>query len=106
MNNQRIRLRDVWSIGLVLLASVIFSGCNSSHPGNWDEATVETNLKRKMNLKSIDLSPNENGFSGSGTDSEGEIYQFTVTQNVEAKELKYVAEGNRGATEDGSMTVE
>ena len=81
-------------------------GCNQSHPGNWDEATVETKLQESLNLQSLDLNPSDGGFSGSGTDAEGQNYQVTVTQSVATKELKYVAKGDRGANEEGSMAFE
>lgn len=106
MNNGRIRPRHVWSTGMLLLMSVLLSGCSSSHPGNWDEATVESKLQEKMGLQSLELSPADGGFSGSGSDTEGQTYQITVTQNAATKELKYVAEGDRGATEEGSITFE
>jgi hypothetical protein len=91
---------------LVFLLTLVSTGCNQSHPGNWDEDTVESKLKEKMSLQSLELSPATGGFSGNGTDADGQTYEVTVTQNEATKELKYVAEGNRGAIEEGSIAFE
>ncbi|WP_157593997.1 hypothetical protein [Rubripirellula obstinata] len=56
-----------------------------------------------MKLESLELVPASGGLTGSGTDAEGQTYKITVTQDPAAKELSYVAEGDRGATEEGSI---
>jgi hypothetical protein len=106
MNRQRIRPANAFSFGMLLLLPALFAGCNQSHPGNWDETTVESKLKEKMNLTSLDLTPAEGGYNGSGADSEGETYQFVVEQNAANKELTYVAEGDRGTIEEGSIAFD
>lgn len=88
------------------LLTLTLLGCNQSHPGNWDEAKVEAKLQETLNLPSLDLTPSEGGFAGTGTDAEGQTYEVTVTQSAATKELSYVAKGDRGATEEGSMAVD
>ena len=106
MKNLRMNRYLTQSAAIILLSMFSLPGCNQSNPGNWDEATVEIKLKDKMNLESLDLSPTEDGYSGSGTDAEGESFELKVTQDATAKELKYVAEGNRGAIEEGAIAFD
>lgn len=90
-----------------LLGSVIASGCGpSSHPGTWDEAKVETELTRTLKLESLDLTPSDGGFQGTGSDSEGQSYDVTVTQDAATKSLTYDAKGNRGENVDGTIAFD
>lgn len=85
---------------LLFVCLICFSliGCTPAlNPGNWDQARVEKHLKEKHNLVEVTLSPEaQGGFTGSGKTSEGEIYNFKVTQDATAKRLSWEFKSDRG----------
>ena len=90
---------------VALAALLLAAGCrNAARPGDWDEATVEEKLKASMQLESIDLSPVDGGFEGTGTYPDGETTAITVTQS--GKRLDYTGRGDRGSNQDGEFVVD
>ena len=91
----------------ILLFSIASSGCQRSHPGNYSQQEVESQVKKSLKLTEIQLTPDPaGGYTGNGKTADGEGFKLKITQDSVQKSLKWKAEGNRGTIEDGSFSFE
>lgn len=83
-----------------LTAIVLTTGCGGA---KFDEPTVESTLKDKIELQTIDLSPAADGYTGTGTLEGGETMQIDVTVSPGGDRIDYTATGDRGTTQSGMV---
>jgi hypothetical protein len=92
----------------LLCALVTLVGCNASNnPAGWTQETIEQKLKSKYSFVELKLSPaGEGKYTGTAKSKEGETLAITISQNKEAKSLKYDFKGDRGWFEDGTYDLD
>jgi hypothetical protein len=92
----------------MLCALLTLVGCNASNnPASWTQDTIEQKLQSKYDLVEIKLSPAGDGkYSGTAKSKEGETLKVTITQDKQAKSLKYDFKGDRGWFEDGTYDLD
>ena len=92
-----------YSCVCMLCAVMTFVGCNASNnPANWRQDMIEQKLQSKYRFTELKLSPaGEGRYTGTATSKEGETLAVTITQDKQAKSLKYDFKGDRGWHEDG-----
>lgn len=89
------------------LAQLSLVGCGGlANPGEWTETEIEANIKEKMGLEAIDVTPAAEGYTGTAKNSDGESFEFTIKQDAETKKLQYKATGDRGTVEEGFFEVD
>jgi hypothetical protein len=92
---------------LMFLSLLAIPGCGGlANPGTWSEAEIEANIKEKMGLESVDVTPSADGYTGTAKNSEGESFTFTIKQDAASKKLQYTATGDRGTIEEGFFEVD
>jgi hypothetical protein len=100
------RLFHLRSLCLVF-ATLSSVGCGGlANPGAWSEAEIEANIKEKMGLEAVDVTPSADGYTGTAKASDGEAFTFTIKQDVAGKKLQYSAKGDRGTNEEGFFEVD
>lgn len=99
-----VRYFSVW----LLCALLTLVGCNTSNnPGGWTQDTIEQKLQSKYSFVELKLSPaGEGKYTGTAKSKEGETLAVTITQNKQAKSLKYDFKGDRGWFEDGTYDLD
>jgi len=88
-----------------LLSVMLFPGCATETPGTWKQPKVEAEISQRLKLSSITLTAAAGGYTGTGTAADGETYKLKITQDAAKGRLEYVAEGDRGSSEDGFISL-
>lgn len=99
-----MKFTPIW-LPIALASLITLAGCGSGHPGSWTQEQVEENVRSKLSLVDVQLRPSEGGYTGTGTNADGETFELTITQDAAAKRLDYEAEGDRGSIESGMFSL-
>ncbi|MFM7059094.1 MAG: hypothetical protein ACKO2P_19460 [Planctomycetota bacterium] len=99
-------MKSLCQLTTVVLLTALSVGCASETPGTWKQPKVEAEVVQRLKLTSISLSPVSGGFEGTGTAQDGETYRLKIAQDSAKGRLSWVAEGDRGSEEEGSIEVQ
>ncbi|QDV61454.1 hypothetical protein Pan14r_46210 [Crateriforma conspicua] len=89
-------------VALILAVCLPSVGCQpANNPGTWDEAKASEYIKEQLSLESVELTKTSDGFTGTGTDADGETFELVLTQQPDQNRLEYDATGSRGTMENG-----
>ncbi len=75
-----MNLREQSLSVLLVLGSVLCSGCSQDNPGTWPRDKVSAKVMESLQMTEVTLSPDPaGGFSGTGKRADGEMLTLTVT---------------------------
>ena len=95
-------LREYSLSALLVLGSLLCSGCSQDNPGTWPRDRVSAKVMESLQMTEVTLSPDPaGGFSGTGKRADGETLTLTVTQDAATHRISWDAKGDRGFVEDG-----
>ena len=98
--------RKLFPVCMIVIGLAII-GCTQSHPGNYAQPEVESQVKKSLELTEIQITADPAGsYSGTGKSASGETYKLKITQDAAAKRLTWKAEGDRGDFRDGEYHFE